>query len=101
MKLIFSPEADEDAEAIDTWWRGNRQDAPGLFAEELSSVCGEILRKPLILKPYRERRGMVIRRWLLEQTQQHVYYVADLEMKVLQFCEFGVLAAAEGQGSNA
>lgn len=79
MKLIFSPEADEDAEAIDTWWRGNRQDAPGLFAEELSSVCGEILRKPLILKPYRERRGMVIRRWLLEQTQQHVYYVADLE----------------------
>jgi len=29
------------------------------------------------LKPYGERSGMVIRRWHLERTEQHVYYVAD------------------------
>lgn len=77
MKLIFSEEAERDVEAIDAWWRENRADAPRLFAEELASVCQEILRKPLILKQYVERRGMVIRRWLLERTEQHVYYVVD------------------------
>jgi plasmid stabilization system protein ParE len=79
VKLIFSEEADQDVEAIDAWWREKRLDAPRLFAEELASVCLEIQRKPLILKPYTERRGMVIRRWLLRRTEQHVYFVADVE----------------------
>ena len=79
MKLIFSEEAERDVETIDVWWRENRLDAPRLFAEELASVCLAIERKPLILKPYGERRGMVIRRWHLEQTEQHVYYVADID----------------------
>ena len=79
MKLIFSEEADQDVEAIDAWWRENRLDAPRLFAEELASVCQAIQRKPLIMKPYTERRGMVIRRWQLRRTLQHVYFVADLE----------------------
>jgi len=79
VKLIFSTEAEQDAEAIDTWWRQNRLDAPQLFAEELASVCEAILRKPLIVKPYGERRGMVIRRWHLERTGQHVYYMADVD----------------------
>lgn len=83
MKLIFSEEADHDAEAIDTWWRANRLDAPRLFAEELASACQEIQRKPLILKPYTERRGMVIRRRLLPRTEQHVYFVADVENNLI------------------
>ena len=48
------------------------------FVEELASVCEAILRKPLILKPYRDRRGIVVRRWRLEETEQHVYYTADV-----------------------
>ncbi|MEO6602128.1 MAG: type II toxin-antitoxin system RelE/ParE family toxin [Polyangiaceae bacterium] len=79
MKLIFSEEAENDVEAIDAWWRENRLDAPRLFAEGLASVCQAIQRRPLILKPYSERRGMVIRRWQLERTEQHVYYVADID----------------------
>jgi plasmid stabilization system protein ParE len=62
MKLVFSPEAERDVEAIDAWWRENRLGAPNLFAEELARVCEDIRRKPLILKPYMERRGVVIRR---------------------------------------
>lgn len=72
MKLVFSPEADQDVEKIDAWWRENRPDAPRLFAEELAGVCGEILRKPLIVRPYRERRGVVIRRWLMRKTERSV-----------------------------
>ena len=79
MRLLFSEEAEIDAEAIDAWWRENRLDAPRLFAEELASVCQAIQRKPLIMKPYTERRGMVIRRWRPRRTLQHVYFVADIE----------------------
>jgi plasmid stabilization system protein ParE len=79
VKLVFSREAEQDVETIDLWWRQNRRDAPRLFAEELADVCEAILRKPLILKPYRERRGMVIRRWRLKETEQHIYYVVDVE----------------------
>ncbi len=77
MTLVFSEEADQDVEAIDAWWRANRLDAPRLFAEELASACVEIQRKPLILKPYAERKGVVVRRWHLRRTEQHVYFVAD------------------------
>jgi hypothetical protein len=31
------------------------------------------------MKPYTERRGVVIRRWHLRRTLQHVYFVADVE----------------------
>ena len=79
MKLVFSPEADQDVDQIDAWWRENRLDAPRLFAEELAAVCGEILRKPRIFKPYCERDGVAVRRWLLRRTEQHVYYEVDLE----------------------
>ncbi len=83
MKLIFSAEADQDVEAIDAWWREHRLDAPRLFAEELASVCQAIQRKPLIMKPYTERRGVVIRRWQLRRTLQHVYFVADVENAII------------------
>jgi hypothetical protein len=63
VRLIFAEEADIDVETIDAWWRENRLDAPRLFAEELASVCQAIQRKPLIMKPYIERGGVVIRRW--------------------------------------
>ena len=36
MKLVFSPEADQDVDKIDAWWRENRLDAPRLFVEELT-----------------------------------------------------------------
>jgi len=33
------------------------------------------------MKPYTERRGVVIRRWQLRRTLQHVYFFADLERR--------------------
>ena len=83
MRLLFSPEAEQDIERIDSWWRENRQKAPDLFAQELAKACEDIQRRPLILKPYTERRGVVIRRWLLKKTEQHVYYEADIKQDAI------------------
>lgn len=96
MKLVFSAEADQDVEKTDAWWRENRPDAPRLFAEELAGVCSEILRKPLILRPYRERRGVVIRRWLMRKTERHVYFEADVERGVVTVLR--VWGARRGRG---
>lgn len=79
MRLVFSPEADEDVDRVDTWWRENRLDAPRLFAEELAYTRDQILRNPLIYKPYCERNGVIVRRWLMRRTEQHIYYEIDLE----------------------
>jgi len=79
VKLIFAAEAERDVEAIDAWWRENRLDAPRVFVDELASVCQAIQRKPLIMKSYTERRGVVVRRWQLRRSLQHVYFVADME----------------------
>jgi len=80
VKLVFSPEADQDVERVDSWWRENRRDAPNLFAEELAAVCRQILRTPLIFKPCCERDGVSVRRRLLGKTEQWVYYQVDMEM---------------------
>jgi plasmid stabilization system protein ParE len=96
VNLIFSREADQDVEAIDAWWRENRLDAPRLFAEELASVCEAIRRKPLIMKAYTERSGIVIRRWQLRRTLQHVYFVADVEKDVITVLR--VWGARRGRG---
>ena len=88
MKLAFSKEAERDVEAIDAWWRANRLDAPSLFAEKLASVCQAIQRKPLILKPYTERHGIVIR--------QHVYFIADVANDLITVLR--VWGARRGRG---
>jgi plasmid stabilization system protein ParE len=96
VRLVFSLEAEQDVEKIDAWWRENRRDTPRLFAEELAGVCAEIQRKPLIKKPYCERRGVVIRRWLMEKTGRHVYFEADVERDVVTVLR--VWGARRGRG---
>lgn len=96
MKLVFSPEAEQDVEKIDAWWRENGPDAPRMFAEELAGVCLQIQRKPLIVRPYREQRGVVIRRWLMKRTERHVYFEADAERGVVTVLR--VWGARRGRG---
>jgi plasmid stabilization system protein ParE len=83
VKLVFSREAADDADATDAWWRENRPHARRLFAEELEEACLKILSAPLTVRPYVERRGQVIRRWLMVRTQRHVYYHVDEEAGVV------------------
>ena len=74
--VVTTPEAEEQIQAIDTWWRNNRPAAPGLFAEELASCLGLLERAPQIGRVYRRHatvRGL--RRVLLRASRYHVYYL--------------------------
>lgn len=70
--LQTSARADENARAIDTWWRTNRQASPDLFLKELSQAYEIILSMPSLGSPYRGGR-----RVLLRKTRHHVYYSID------------------------
>jgi plasmid stabilization system protein ParE len=96
VKLVFSREAEQDVERTDAWWREHRPDAPRLFAEELAKVCQEIQRNPLLAQPFLERRGVIVRRRLLQRTDRHVYYVADTEAGIVTVLR--VWGARRGRG---
>jgi plasmid stabilization system protein ParE len=49
---IVSPEAEAQINAIDSWWRANRQAAPHLFAEELAEAIRVLELAPQIGRRY-------------------------------------------------
>jgi hypothetical protein len=77
VRVVLTEEAEQDLAEVDAWWREHRRDAPNKFAEEFISTRHEIARKPLITKVYGIRQGMVIRRWLMNETVKHVYFAVE------------------------
>jgi hypothetical protein len=77
MKIFFTPEAEEQAEFCDTWWRENRPATAGLFARELAEAKALVMRVPDIGSLYTVLDGQPVRRVLLKKTDNHVYYVFD------------------------
>jgi hypothetical protein len=57
------------------WWQTRREKSPGLFAEELAEAEGHLVAFPESGELWRIRGKRTIRRWLLEKTEQHLYYV--------------------------
>jgi len=43
MNVRLSPDAEEQAEVCDTWWRENRNDSPNLFAQELAAMTSQLV----------------------------------------------------------
>ena len=92
----IQPEADEQARAIDAWWRANRLDAPELFVEELGAAFALLSSAPGAGRRYSARSIPGLRRVMLPGTRHHVYYVYDPER-----AEVSVLAiwsAVRGKG---
>lgn len=75
--VVATPEADEQADRIDDWWRENRDKAPGLFREELARAIQLLSITPDVGVRYRRRGVPGLRRLLLSETRHHVYYVHD------------------------
>jgi hypothetical protein len=46
MNFVFTPEAEEQAEECDAWWRRHRKATASLFAQELAAVKELILKSP-------------------------------------------------------
>jgi plasmid stabilization system protein ParE len=75
--VLTTPEADEQADRLDDWWRANREKAPNLFREELQHAVALLASTPDMGLRYRRRRIPGLRRLLLPLTKCHVYYVHD------------------------
>lgn len=92
-KPVFTtPNADLQILAIDSWWRENRDKAPGLFAEELALAFRMLAAAPGVGKRYPHPRASV-RRILLRSTRHHVYYIDEVE-RVLVVAVWGAVKGA-------
>ena len=76
MKVSFTPEADQQADECDTWWREHR-DERELFARELASTIALLAAEPSLGTVYRVLDGQVVRRVLMPKTHRHVYFTSD------------------------
>lgn len=83
MKFVVTPRARRQIERAREWWEANRDKAPGLFAQELEDAMHHLATLPHAGEPWRIRRGRTIRRWLLEGSAQHLYYVYSPEREEL------------------
>jgi hypothetical protein len=77
MKLVFTPEAESQATAMDTWWREHRPGARGLFARELAEARDLITGTPTGGAMYTTASGKRFRRVLMPKTKNHVYFEVD------------------------
>lgn len=77
MKIFFTPEASEQADECDRWWREHRPATAGLFAQELAASQQLLLLVPRVGPVYTRIDGLPVRRVLLRKTKAHVYYVLE------------------------
>ncbi|MBL8716181.1 MAG: type II toxin-antitoxin system RelE/ParE family toxin [Myxococcales bacterium] len=87
-----SPVADAQAEALDRWWRENREKSPDLFTEELTRALQTISAAPGAGKTW-HHPGARVRRLLMRATHTHVYYV-ERDNHVLVVALWGAVKGA-------
>jgi len=78
------------------WWEKHRPAAPGLFLDELEAAEQHLASSPVSGQAYSYRKSRLIRRWLLEKTEYHVYFSVDREADVVII--HSVWGARRGRG---
>jgi len=96
LPVVVALEAEQQAKAIDRWWRAHRDAAPDLFQSELVAALNLIGVVPLAGRRYSSAGPAGVRRVLLRSTRYHVYYVVR-ETDVLVVA---VWSAVRGTGPN-
>ena len=96
MKLAFTPEAQEQADECDAWWRENRTATRELFARELAGIKALLLDAPYIGAMYAVLDELPVRRMLLPKTRTHIYYSIDENRSVVMI--LAVWGAPRGRG---
>jgi plasmid stabilization system protein ParE len=74
VKVLFSPQARRDFEAIVTWWRSQRPAAPFLFEDEIRSAAQLLAEAPYTGVAGRDVRMKEVRRLVLRETRYLLYY---------------------------
>jgi hypothetical protein len=95
MNLVFTREAEQQADERDTWWRKNR-DARDLFARALAGARTFMRESPNMGSKYTVLDGLPVRRVLLAKTGPHVYYSVDEDAELVTV--LAVWGAPKGRG---
>jgi len=77
VKVWFTARARRRALLVASWWRANRPAAPDLFEQELHEAKQTLGAHPLLGPVYETVGARVMRRLLLRESEQHVYYSVD------------------------
>jgi hypothetical protein len=94
VKIVFTADAEEQADECDRWWRGHR-DAKDLFARELAAARVLLREVTNAGSLYTVLDGLAIRRVLLRKTRTHVYYSVDVDAELVTV--LAVWGAAKGR----
>ena len=78
------------------WWSKNRPYAPLLFLDELETAERHLSTVPITGQIYGYRKNRLIRRWLLEKTEYHVYFSVNRNAEVIML--HSVWGARRGRG---
>lgn len=77
MSVRFSDEANARFDAIEQWWRENRDKNPDLFDEEVAAALQTLGTAPMAGEFHKRSRGREVCRILLKKTRHHMYYWVD------------------------
>jgi plasmid stabilization system protein ParE len=77
VKIRTTPRAQARIRRISAWWEAKRDNAPGLFKEELEEAKARLLVAPKLAQLYARVDEDIVWRILLRGTEQYVYYVVD------------------------
>jgi len=75
VNFVITPRARAQVERARLWWGENRDKAPGLLVQELAEAEQHLMTLPESGPVWRIRGKQPIRRWMLEKTAYHLYYV--------------------------
>jgi len=96
MKLVFTPEAERQANEMDAWWREHRPGTRDLFARELAQARDVVVGNPNVGVTYRTGSGKTARRILMPKARNHLYFEVD-EVKDL-IVVLAIWGAPRGRG---
>ncbi len=75
MNFDITPRAEREIERIANYWAENRDVGAEFFLRELEEAEKHLRTLPESGEAWRMRKNEVIRRWLLEGSSTHLYYV--------------------------
>ncbi len=96
MKVRATGRATREIARAALWWSKNRLAAPLLFLDELEALERHLRTAPISGQVYGYRKNRIIRRWLLEKTEYHVYFSVNQEAQVVML--HSVWGARRGRG---
>ncbi len=96
MKVRVTGRAKREIVRAALWWKTNRLEAPGLFLDELEVAERHLCTAPVSVQIYGYRKNRLIRRWLLEKSEYHLYFSVNRKAQVIML--HSVWGARRGRG---